>query len=122
MDRTGLPSNAMRDVRVTAKVSTPRDFIAPELSPVSTHNVEMAKGVRGFTNMDVKVETLPTPATERIKRDMRNVKAMTVGTRVIRHKASSGKHVVPTTGPTSAREQAMARAKMLAERDGYNWD
>jgi hypothetical protein len=112
----------MRDVRVTAKVSTPRDFIAPELSPVPTHNVEMDKGIRGFTDMDKKVVTVvTTPAQERIKRDMRLVKDMTVGTRVIRHKVSA-KHVVPTTGPTSAREQAMARAKMLAERDGYSWD
>ena len=121
MDRTGLPSNGMRDVRVTAKVSVAREFIAPEVSPVSTHNVEMDKGIRGFTDMDVKIETLPTPATERVKRDMRLVKDMTVGTRVIRSKASA-KHVVPTTGPTSARQEAMARAKMLAERDGYSWD
>ena len=118
MDRTGLPSNGMREVRVTARRGTPRDFIAPELSPVSTHNVEMDKGTRGFTDMDTKVVTVvTTPAQEKAKRDMRNVKDMTVGTRVIRHKVSA-KPVVKTTGPSDRYREARLRAAQLAALEG----
>jgi hypothetical protein len=122
MEYMGEPGNAMRDVRVTAKVSVGRDFIAPDLSPVSTHIVEMAKGLRGFTDMDKKVVTVvTTPAQEKAKRVMRDVKDMNVGTRVIRHKASSRLHVAPMSGPSAERQAMLDRARMLAEREGYTW-
>ena len=117
MDRTGLPSDGMREVRVTARRGIPRDFIAPEVSPVSTHAVEMDKGVRGFTDMDVKLEISPTPASERVNREMRNVKDMTAGTRVIRHKVSE-MHVVKTTGPSDRYREARLRAAQLAALEG----
>ena len=50
----------MRGVRISengarVQVSTRSDFIAPDLSPVSTHQVEMQKGTRDWTDFDLKI-------------------------------------------------------------------
>lgn len=45
----------VRDVRVTARKSIGRDFIAPELSPVHTVDLELEKGIPGWTDKDVKI-------------------------------------------------------------------
>lgn len=50
-----------RGVRLTpdgspVQVSTRSDFIAPDMAPVSTSALEQAKGLRGWTDMEVKPE------------------------------------------------------------------
>lgn len=49
---------APRDVRVTARKATPKDFIAPEMSPVRTADLEAEKGTKGWTDLDVKCPDL----------------------------------------------------------------
>ena len=72
-----------REVRVTARQSIRKDFIAPDLSPVSLLNRELEKGKAGWTDTDVKVTDLtgyhlPTGLAER------QLEEMNVGTYVPR--------------------------------------
>ncbi|QNJ55869.1 hypothetical protein SEA_PAINTERBOY_94 [Mycobacterium phage PainterBoy] len=47
-----------REVRVTARESVKMPFAAPDLSPVRTVDIELDKGIPGWTDTDVVVEDL----------------------------------------------------------------
>ncbi|UJD20929.1 hypothetical protein SEA_ZIMMER_91 [Mycobacterium phage Zimmer] len=105
--------NAPRDVRVTARKATPQDFIAAELSGVGTHNLEMDKGIPGWTDLDVKVEDLtgthvPAGLAER------QLEEMKVGTYVPRKASDRKVRVLNPTGPNSYHKAMKARAAKLA--------
>jgi len=118
MNGTGLPSNGMREVRVTARKGTPRDFIAPEVSSPSTLALELEKGARGFTDTDAKVVTVvTTPAEEKAKRLAKDVKVMYAGKRVIRHRDQGPARTV-SGGPSAAQREARLRAAQLAALEG----
>ena len=87
----------MRGVRLTetglpVQVSTRSDFIAPDQSPVALIETEMAKGLKGWTDSDIKPElvgynpktgrgvnnALPTGHAERV------LSGFTAGTTVLR--------------------------------------
>ncbi|AEK07366.1 hypothetical protein PBI_MYXUS_100 [Mycobacterium phage Myxus] len=72
-----------REVRVTARQSVGKLFIAPDLSPVKLVDRELEKGLQGWTDLDVKVtdlrgDHLPKGHAER------QLEAMTVGTYIPR--------------------------------------
>jgi hypothetical protein len=48
-----------REVRVTARLSVTTPFVAPEIAPVSTHQIELAKGSVGWTDHDLKLSNAP---------------------------------------------------------------
>ena len=72
-----------RDVRVTRRVSIAKDFVAPDMAPVSTHALEMEKGAVGWTDFDVHVESVTSDRQERRLASQRLAQAM-VGDQVIR--------------------------------------
>lgn len=47
-----------REVRVTARISVKTPFIAPDMAPLPTTVIEQNKGLRDWTDMDVKVPSL----------------------------------------------------------------
>lgn len=51
------PSNSQRDVRVTARESIRMPFVAPDLSPVRVIDQELEKGLQGWTDLDVVIES-----------------------------------------------------------------
>lgn len=94
----------MRGVRLTpdgspVQVSTRSDFIAPDLSPVRTVDLESAKGLRGWTAHDVKVPSVGT--TQHTPKGLadRRLDAMTVGTTVVRTTDTRTMRVMNHTGP-----------------------
>ncbi|QBJ04899.1 hypothetical protein SEA_ELEPHANTOON_98 [Mycobacterium phage Elephantoon] len=89
-----------REVRVTARKSIGKDFIAPDLSPVKLIDRELEKGLQGWTDLDVKVvdlrgEHLPKGHAER------ELAAMTVGTYVPR--PATARREVSRKRPTKRR-------------------
>lgn len=108
----------MRGVRLTpdgspVQVSTRSDFIAPELSAPSTTNLEQAKGLRGWTDTDVKPEDrrpVGLQVFEKNRQRMINERAAAIvkdakaGTTVIRHTApTQGLRVLNRQGPAHRR-------------------
>lgn len=90
----------MRGVRLTdggtpVQVSTRSDFIAPELSRPSTLAIELDKGIRGWSDYDVKV---PAPAETRADVVNREALDYTCSTPVVR-KAPERKVRVMYSGP-----------------------
>lgn len=55
-------SNSMRDVRVTERSSVRAPFVAPDMAPVRKVDLELDKGIPGWTDRDVKIETAPADA------------------------------------------------------------
>lgn len=49
-----------REVRVTRRESVKAPFVAPDLSPVRTVDLELDKGQRGWTDHSIKVDAPPT--------------------------------------------------------------
>lgn len=129
--RTGQPGNAMRDVRASSKdwrvteghSGNAKMFVAPDVSPVGTHAVEMAKGDRHWTDMDTKVsitdpDTLAKQA--KIAADRREQESMTCGDPIRRDRPEHNMHVmsVDMTQRDHERYQAMIRAA----REYYGYD
>ncbi|QGH80658.1 hypothetical protein SEA_RAHALELUJAH_98 [Mycobacterium phage Rahalelujah] len=52
---TGEPGNSARNVRASKRDSSGKIFIAPDLSPVRRVDLELDKGIPGWTDLDVKV-------------------------------------------------------------------
>lgn len=102
----------MRGVRLTpdgaaVQVSTRSDFIAPDLSPVSTLATELAKGARywseGTTPEDKRPQHLIRAEKARKALLDADNQALTVGTTVIRHTSASTGKVLNRTGPKRKR-------------------
>jgi hypothetical protein len=95
----------IHEVRVTARlrVSTRSDFIAPDVSPVSTLAAELDKGLAGWTAHDVKL-SLPVNGGVIVGRATEELAALTAGTEVIRRTAPTGMRVAHRTGPRSGRK------------------
>ncbi|QBJ00269.1 hypothetical protein SEA_PHARAOH_81 [Mycobacterium phage Pharaoh] len=105
-------SNKMRDVRVTARQSITQDFIAPDLSPVRRVDLELDKGIPGWTDHDVKIEDenttgLPKGHAERL------IEEMTIGDYRPKARVTTPRKVLNTTGPTSHYRAMQARAAKL---------
>lgn len=103
-----------RGVRLTpdgspVQVSTRSDFIAPELSAPSTLAIELDKGMRGWSDYDVKVPSAKDSHAESVK--AAQLEAMTVGESVIR-KAPVSMAVRPLSN--GAAHRAAARAAKRA--------
>lgn len=107
-----------REVRVTSRgvrltpngklTAVKVDFIPGDLSPVSTHAQEMAKGLTGWTDFDTVPETV-TPVFPKHEDDI------VIGESVIRKPVRKIVRVV-TAGPTAAHMDARRKAEALAER------
>ncbi|QGJ90989.1 hypothetical protein SEA_BIANCATRI92_91 [Mycobacterium phage BiancaTri92] len=68
-----------REVRVTARESIKTPFVAPDMAPVRLVDRELEKGLKGWTDFDVKIEDTtgdhrPAGLAER------QLEEMTVGT------------------------------------------
>ena len=116
-----------REVRVTSRgvrltehgklvaVNTRSDFVAPDISPVSTHQLELEKGQVGWTDFDKRVETLTSDRRERQLAAQR-LREATVGETVIR--APRPKTVlVRSAGPSASYRNAQVAAQKLVERN-----
>ncbi|QFG08672.1 hypothetical protein PBI_VANISOA_93 [Mycobacterium phage Vanisoa] len=55
MTKTGVPSNSARNVHASKRETVGKDFIAPDLSPVRLVDLELEKGLPGWTDLDVKL-------------------------------------------------------------------
>lgn len=99
-----------RGVRLTPNgrlTSVKADFIPADLSPVSTHALEMDKGRAGWTDTDKKIETVtPTPKPD-------PALDYTIGSAVIRRDRNRPARTV-TGGPTASYRARVAAAQRLA--------
>ncbi|BBX09481.1 hypothetical protein [Mycolicibacterium aichiense] len=70
-----------REVRVTRRKSIVTPFAAPELSPVRTVDIELDKGIPGWTDKDVLVEEINRPGNHKpVKLAKQQLEEMTMGT------------------------------------------
>lgn len=106
--------HAVREVRVTMRgvrlsengspvqVTVRSDFIAPDLSAPATSAVELDKGLRGWSDYDVKVPA-PVNGGVIVGKAERELEELTVGKTVIRTKAPATGRVINRTGPRPGR-------------------
>ncbi|ASZ75437.1 hypothetical protein PBI_JOSHKAYV_98 [Mycobacterium phage JoshKayV] len=71
-----------REVRVTARESCKTPFVAPDQAPVSLLNRELEKGLKGWTDFDVKIEDTGMVDGGAVRAAEAEFEAMTVGTYV----------------------------------------
>ncbi|AXH48866.1 hypothetical protein SEA_STEAMY_92 [Mycobacterium phage Steamy] len=105
-------SNKMRDVRVTARQSMKADFIAPDLSPVRLIDRELDKGLKGWTDHDVKIEEPNTNGLAKGHAE-RELEAMNISSYRPRVREAGPRKVLNTTGPGSHFKAMQARAAKL---------
>ncbi|QGJ94860.1 hypothetical protein SEA_BLINN1_100 [Mycobacterium phage Blinn1] len=107
-----------REVRVTARKSVRAPFTAPELSAPRQVDIELDKGLKGWTDTDVKIEEpgdckpsgLAARQLEEITAGKVSRKApVSSGLRPIRSKYNQG-------GPSAYHKAMKARAAALAAR------
>lgn len=99
----------MRGVRLApdgmpVQVSTRSDFVAPDIAPLTTHQREMMKGQRDWTNTDVKPEVVVINGgiVTGVRRDTENVSLM--AEKVIRKARPADKRrVLNVQGPAHRR-------------------
>lgn len=103
-----------REVRVTARESVRTPFVAPELSSPRVIDLELEKGLQGWTDFDVKVEDVTTMEHKPSGLAAKQLEEIAWG-RAIR-KASTPKRVVSSTGPNAHHKAMRARAAALAAR------
>ncbi|AXH46834.1 hypothetical protein SEA_ACOLYTE_91 [Mycobacterium phage Acolyte] len=99
-----------REVRVTARQSVTMPFVAPELSPTRLVDRELEKGLKGWTDFDVKCPDLRGDHKPAGLED-RQLEEMNVGTfvRKARGTARPIKTRYNTGGPSAGRKALMAR-------------
>ncbi|QJD50301.1 hypothetical protein SEA_IWOKEUPLIKEDIS_98 [Mycobacterium phage Iwokeuplikedis] len=100
-----------REVRVTRRKSITMPFVPDELSPVRTVDQELDKGLKGWTDPDVKIE-LPGDCKPKGWAE-RELEAMNVGTVVRKARPASKARVVSATGPNAHYRAMQARAAAL---------
>ncbi|QGZ16888.1 hypothetical protein KI248_gp11 [Mycobacterium phage Phaded] len=101
-----------REVRVTARKSIRQDFIAPDLSPVRLIDRELEKGLKGWTDFDVKIEQEGNAKPKGLAE--RQLEELSVGTRIRRSPAPRQGRVVSPTGPSAHFKAMQARASRLS--------
>uniref|UniRef100_A0AAU8GRG6 Tail assembly chaperone n=1 Tax=Mycobacterium phage BabyBack TaxID=3158877 RepID=A0AAU8GRG6_9CAUD len=104
-----------REVRVTARKSVTPGFIAPDLSPTRLVDRELEKGLKGWTDFDVKLDDirgdhLPKGFAER------QLEAMSAGMPVRKARPARQGRAVLSNGPTSHYKAMQARAAALSAR------
>ncbi|APC43238.1 hypothetical protein SEA_JAAN_91 [Mycobacterium phage Jaan] len=102
-----------REVRVTARKSVRQDFIAPDLSPVRLIDRELEKGLKGWTDFDVKIEQEGNAKPKGLAE--RQLEELKVGTPARRRPLRQGRVVSPT-GPNAHYQAMKARAAALSAR------
>ena len=94
------------DSNATSQVSTRSDFIAPDLSPVSTQAIELfEKGLSGWTDSDKRVESVTPVFPDHAKRDLA---AITLGKTIIRRTSAAPLHVMNRQGPATRKRSKFA--------------
>ncbi|BBC43649.1 hypothetical protein PBI_AN9_95 [Mycobacterium phage AN9] len=103
MQLIGEPGNKARNVKASERNTIRMPFVAPELSPVRTVDLELEKGTKGWTDIDVKVPA--DPRDELIKaRNEELLEAFTIsGDRVIRKAPRANAPKVRHPRPTKRR-------------------
>ncbi|AMS01085.1 hypothetical protein SEA_ARCHERNM_91 [Mycobacterium phage ArcherNM] len=74
-----------REVRVTARESCKTPFIAPDQAPVRLLDRELEKGLKGWTDFDIKIEDNAMVDGGAVRAAEQEFEAMTVGDTVVRH-------------------------------------
>jgi hypothetical protein len=119
--------NHHRDVRATSKdwrvseahTGSAKVFVAPEVSPVATHLVEMAKGEQGWTDMDVQVPTVdPKILALRARKAARDALLEESQCGRTLPKARVDLPVAHKGGPSDRYREAKLRAARLAALEG----
>ncbi|ACE80015.1 hypothetical protein Pukovnik_89 [Mycobacterium phage Pukovnik] len=101
-----------REVRVTARKSIRTPFAAPELSAPRTVDLELDKGLKGWTDFDVKIEQEGNAKPKGLAE--RQLGELNVGTRIRRTPAPRQGRVVSPTGPSAHFKAMQARASRLS--------
>lgn len=94
-------SNNRRKVKATRPESMRQLFVAPELSPVSTVQLELEKGNRDWTDVDVKVLDLRGSHLARGHETLAS--DITVGTTIRKPRVEGKAVVLNRTGPSARR-------------------
>jgi hypothetical protein len=121
----------MRDVRGTTKDwrvtessrGNAKVFVAPDLSPVGTHATEMAKGERGWTDMDRKVQvTDPDTLAKQAKiaAERAEQASMSCGTPIRKDRPAAKRNVMSVD--MTDREYEQYQALLRAAREHYGYD
>ncbi|AGR46510.1 hypothetical protein ODIN_96 [Mycobacterium phage Odin] len=102
-------------MRVTARQSVKMPFVAPELSAPRQIDLEIEKGLKGWTDFDTKCpdlrgDHLPKGHAER------QLEEMKVGTYIRKTPAARNVRVVSSTGPNAYHKAMRERAARLAAR------
>ncbi|AEK08543.1 hypothetical protein FGG36_gp10 [Mycobacterium phage Jeffabunny] len=103
-----------REVRVTARKSVKAPFTAPELSAPRTVDIELDKGLKGWTDTDVKIEE-PGDGNP-VGLAARRLEEITAGKVASKARPARQGRVVSTTGPNAHYRAMKARAAALAAR------
>ncbi|AGS82778.1 hypothetical protein ANNAL29_97 [Mycobacterium phage AnnaL29] len=101
MQLIGEPGNNARNVKASERDTTRMPFVAPELSPAPLLARELDKGLKGWTDFDVKIEDTAMIDGGAVRAAEQEFEAMTVGTYVPRVKAPTAK--VRRPRPTTRR-------------------
>lgn len=102
-----------RGVRLTpdgaaVQVSTRSDFVAPDISPLSTHQIEMDKGLAGWTDRDNKPEVVNVNGgIMHVTRDLM-LDPFTCGTTVIRKSPPAPLVKMNRQGPSTRKRSKYA--------------
>ncbi|UQS94673.1 hypothetical protein SEA_RIFTER_104 [Mycobacterium Phage Rifter] len=103
-----------REVRVTARKSVKAPFTAPELSAPRTVDIELDKGLKGWTDTDVKIEE--PGDCKPVGLAARQLEEITLGKVARKARPTRQGRVVSTTGPNAHFKAMQARAAALAAR------
>ncbi|ADB93789.1 hypothetical protein REDROCK_96 [Mycobacterium phage RedRock] len=98
----GEPGNAARNVKASARDTSKTPFIAPDIAPVALLDRELEKGLKGWTDFDVKIEDNAMVDGGAVRAAEAEFEAMTVGTMIAR-KAPATTARVRRPRPTTRR-------------------
>ncbi|QLF84664.1 hypothetical protein SEA_GAIL_102 [Mycobacterium phage Gail] len=116
MSKKAAISNNRRNVFAgPTRKSNASDFIAPE-APISTHQREMDKGLKGWTDFETKVPDMGLVDGGKERAAAEEFDAMTVGTVARKVPAARKVRVVSATGPSNHYRAMQLRAAKLSVR------
>ncbi|UJD21195.1 hypothetical protein SEA_SORORFAGO_98 [Mycobacterium phage SororFago] len=116
MSKKAAINNTRRNVFAgpTRKSNAP-DFIAPE-APISTHQREMDKGLKGWTDYEVSVPDMGLVDGGKERAAAEEFDRMTVGTMTSKARPASKARVAIKTGPSDHYRAMQLRAAKLSAR------
>ena len=88
----------------THQVSTRSDFIAPDYAPASTHELELEKGLAGWSDGPKPASVLPV-FTDWAKRDLA---AISIGNAIVTRKTPDTMAVMNRQGPSTRKRSKYA--------------